>query len=372
MPLEAIAVKLALTNEEITFLEVILGTFQDPSSGNIFDLGQTKRFANLQASLKNTRIQSSLISPQTTMTAIKELSKRRLMSVLDASYAIEEVLVDQGFPSTPAAYVEWRETVLRCLERCESMVKEIANGLSNCVIHEQMLASPTSSHSVPSDSPPPADPTLQRVVDACEVFGVDTVECIYWRIGAFCYMCCEEWRTQERWAELTAVTTTGSETGGVTVGGIDMMRSGIAALSSVRSIRQLLYSRSISSAPTATAGVGVDGVASLSEALTSLAVSRTQTHAEIPDTDDDSLVQAGIFSDTHLLSIVYQGELNLLLASCIETITDPSLSPEMEQHRTEGIQLLKKYIHLVESHAQLNAAGWDTKRAKELIDSGSK
>ncbi|KAH3831904.1 RAB7A-interacting MON1-CCZ1 complex subunit 1-like isoform X1 [Dreissena polymorpha] len=79
------------------------------------------------------------------------------------------------------------------------------------------------------------------------------------------------------------------------------------------------------------------------------------------DNETLELLKRGIYSDTHLLALMYGGEMCYWFISTTKDVTESERAA-----RAFGLEMLNTYVQAIESIPELQA-GWNTERAKELI-----
>jgi len=152
----------------------------------------------------------------------------------------------------------------------------------------------------------------KQLIDA---LGIELVECIYWRLGALAYMYASTLISKGRLAELDSTVLDNS---------IMYLENMIKAR-----IRQ-------------TDATHVDSPQPLN----------------INEEQIAAMVKLGVYSDTHLLALVYAGESAFMKCKYFK---DKS-NPEMKQKATS---LLKSFVELVNKY--LKVMGWSPDKANELL-----
>ncbi|KAK2143976.1 hypothetical protein LSH36_795g00049 [Paralvinella palmiformis] len=148
-----------------------------------------------------------------------------------------------------------------------------------------------------------------------EVLGEELVECIHWRIGALCYMYCATLAQDENRQEEIGEDF------------INIARNGVSYLSRMLATRKCL----------------------------------TEDMSDVSVICEDvyHLLKMGAYSDTHVLAVMYIGEL------CYWFLKYGHSTDENEKSymRNVGRKQLRLYIKLTDSYLH----GWDSTRAKELL-----
>ncbi|KAK2521072.1 RAB7A-interacting MON1-CCZ1 complex subunit 1 [Columba livia] len=167
------------------------------------------------------------------------------------------------------------------------------------------------------------------------ILGAELLECLYWRKGALLYMYCHTARERSRW-----------------------LRENIAVF------KQCLN----------------DGVHYLMKMLSFRCPLQLNEDVSLQDKDTARLLSEGIFSDTHLLAMMYSGEMCYWgLRHCgngkqesLET-TDPVSNSDLAcrsqsvplDFRETGKNMLTKYVAVCEG--PLKDQGWNTATAKHML-----
>ncbi|NXP07934.1 CE051 protein, partial [Thinocorus orbignyianus] len=163
------------------------------------------------------------------------------------------------------------------------------------------------------------------------VLGAELLECLYWRRGALLYMYCHTAKERSQW-----------------------LQENIA-----------IFKKCLS-----------DGVHYLMKMLSLRCPLQLNEDVSFQDKDTARLISEGIFSDTHLLAMMYSGEMCYWgLRHCgegkqesLETIDCDlgcrSRSVQLDFRET-GKNLLAKYVAMCEG--PLKNHGWSTTRAKEML-----
>ncbi|XP_077986405.1 RAB7A-interacting MON1-CCZ1 complex subunit 1-like isoform X2 [Glandiceps talaboti] len=151
-------------------------------------------------------------------------------------------------------------------------------------------------------------------VDIIDVLGVDIVECIHWRRGALIYMYCHTihqdiHRLQRQKAHF-----------------IKMLHEGVDHISAMLNTRSKV----------------VDEM--------------------VPEEEDNTLklIHEGVFSDTHLLALMYAGEMCYWF-----TMATKDQQTHQNELTESGKIFLQKYINVV--NGPMKEAGWDCSRAEQLL-----
>ncbi|KAM6474274.1 RAB7A-interacting MON1-CCZ1 complex subunit 1 isoform 2-T2 [Liasis olivaceus] len=167
-----------------------------------------------------------------------------------------------------------------------------------------------------------------------EVLGLELLECLYWRRGALIYMFCHTVKGRKEWLR--------KETD---------------------SLKKFLR----------------EGIHYLIKMLDFRCSDNPNEEFLVQETGTAMLVNEGIFSDTHLLAMMYCGEMCYWgLKYCGEekpdqgTETEPRRESPGSSHsnildfQEIGEKMLTKYIAVCEG--PLRSHGWDTKNAKRILD----
>nr|XP_060617422.1 RAB7A-interacting MON1-CCZ1 complex subunit 1 isoform X1 [Anolis sagrei ordinatus] len=163
------------------------------------------------------------------------------------------------------------------------------------------------------------------------VLGTELLECLYWRRGALLYMFCHTVKSRKEW--LTEKT--------------ELLKKFLS-----------------------------EGIHYLVTMLGFRCSDNTDEEVSFGDADTARLIHEGIYSDTHLLAMMYCGEMCYWgLKYCGEgkepvQSTDPrseSRAPNMAlDFRETGAKMLQKYIAVCEGPLRLH--DWDTKNAKRILN----
>nr|XP_020639309.1 UPF0600 protein C5orf51 homolog [Pogona vitticeps] len=167
------------------------------------------------------------------------------------------------------------------------------------------------------------------------VLGMELLECLYWRRGALLYMFCHTVKERKEWLE-----------------------------EKTDSLKKFLYS----------------GVHYLVKMLGFRSSDNPNEGFLYEDANTARLVCEGIFSDIHLLAMMYCGEMCYWgLKYCekekeqrqntgAESSDDPpdSLHSQVLDFRETGEKMVQKYITVCEG--PLKSHNWDTKNAKRILD----
>ncbi|XP_072570114.1 RAB7A-interacting MON1-CCZ1 complex subunit 1 [Paramormyrops kingsleyae] len=158
--------------------------------------------------------------------------------------------------------------------------------------------------------------------DVQTVLGVELLECLYWRRGALLYMYCHTLHQRKQWIKKNKTTF------------LKYLQEGVRYL-----MRMLQVRNSVKLS---------DGVV-------------------FHDSTTASFLSEGIFSDTHLLAMMYVGELCFWAVKYEDM--DPEAPPERREERIHfrdvGTQVLHKYVLVCEG--PLQGQGWSTDNAKEIL-----
>uniref|UniRef100_A0A8C6X6Z9 RAB7A interacting MON1-CCZ1 complex subunit 1 n=2 Tax=Elapinae TaxID=42168 RepID=A0A8C6X6Z9_NAJNA len=161
-----------------------------------------------------------------------------------------------------------------------------------------------------------------------EILGIELLECLYWRRGALIYMFCHTVKGRKEWLR--------KET--------DLLKKFLK-----------------------------EGIHYLIKMLDFRCTDNPNEEFVVQDTGTAILVNEGIFSDTHLLAMMYCGEMCYWgLKYCGDQGTElhrelPGSSENIIMDFQEiGEKMLTKYIAVCEG--PLRSHGWDTKNAKRILD----
>ena len=152
--------------------------------------------------------------------------------------------------------------------------------------------------------------------DISKLLGEEIVECVHWRKGALCYMYC------------ATIANDGSRCAELGEDFVECTRDGVKYLQEMLNTRKPLIDQ------------------------------RSDVSVNCEEVFD--LVKSGIYSDTHVLAIMYMGELSYWY---LKYTSPPSTDEERIQMRNIGKKQLELYISLTEAPLQ----GWDATRAKQLL-----
>nr|XP_023682211.1 UPF0600 protein C5orf51 homolog [Paramormyrops kingsleyae] len=169
---------------------------------------------------------------------------------------------------------------------------------------------------------PPNRVRSLSVLQVQTVLGVELLECLYWRRGALLYMYCHTLHQRKQWIKKNKTTF------------LKYLQEGVRYL-----MRMLQVRNSVKLS---------DGVV-------------------FHDSTTASFLSEGIFSDTHLLAMMYVGELCFWAVKYEDM--DPEAPPERREERIHfrdvGTQVLHKYVLVCEG--PLQGQGWSTDNAKEIL-----
>ncbi|XP_061756349.1 RAB7A-interacting MON1-CCZ1 complex subunit 1 isoform X2 [Nerophis ophidion] len=161
---------------------------------------------------------------------------------------------------------------------------------------------------------------LQDYTQVQAVLGLELLECLYWRRGALLYMYCHTLHQRKQWIKQNKETF------------LKCIQEGVRYLMRMLQVRNSVKLN--------------DGVV-------------------LHDTATAGFLSEGIFSDTHLLTMMYIGEM------CFWAVKYEDYSSEMMdckdrlQFRDIGTQILNKYVLACEG--PLQGQGWNTENAKEIL-----
>lgn len=159
-----------------------------------------------------------------------------------------------------------------------------------------------------------------------EVLDTDVLECLYWRRGALLYMYCHTVFHDLDRRQLNAVCI------------LECTVSGVSYLESMLSVRAPL-------------------------------VLDDHKNVDVKDTDMIHLLTEGIFSDTHLLALMYAGEMCYWHWKLVnERNTDLSSAQGAERNfdsLAKGTKFLQRFVDVV--MAKFQGKGWDCSRAEQIL-----
>ncbi|KAL3186513.1 hypothetical protein MRX96_027547 [Rhipicephalus microplus] len=244
-------------------------------------------------------------------TANKEVLQDLAKIVLDVTYCRENRLADNDFSDSDS--LERVHAIIRSLEHVENITKHL--GFSTVV----------------------------------EGLGEELAECIEWRKGGLVYMFCQSKEGDDDHSWLMANQETflaASETFyclGKTV--------------------HLLWNRCEVAALVSASGLLQQGVQHLTAMLNVRRPLRVEEVAVLSgQTDVLELLEKGIYSDVHALSLMYAGEMCFWLVTYSKRWDRPL---DMAHALPLGRRLLQDYISAVEG--PLQDAGWNCSRARQLL-----
>ncbi|NXV38358.1 CE051 protein, partial [Rissa tridactyla] len=171
--------------------------------------------------------------------------------------------------------------------------------------------------------------------EAINILGAELLECLYWRKGALLYMYCHTAKERSEW-----------------------LRENIA-----------IFKQCLS-----------DGVRYLMKMLSLRCPLPLNEDVSFQDKDTARLLSEGVFSDTHLLAMMYSGEMCYWgLQHCgegkqesletIDSVSNSDLGCSLQSvsldFRETGKNLLTKYVAVCEG--PLKGQGWNTTTAKQIL-----
>eukprot|EP00301_Raphidiophrys_heterophryoidea_P009446 c13891_g1_i1.p1 GENE.c13891_g1_i1~~c13891_g1_i1.p1 ORF type:complete len:308 (-),score=74.61 c13891_g1_i1:198-1091(-) len=239
-----------------------------------------------------------LISPKTTVIAAKQLVKKCILAVIDATFVIENDLIDKDYPEPQAdiVFVTLLPTIKTCMLLCA------------------VLFDPTT--------PPPQQ--HRDDVSAALAFDCELVECFHFRIGHIVHCYIDHLTTKN-----ITNTTNNNKTRFDTA--TTLCAEGIESLESMRQIRALTNDP-------------------------------THSHTE------NELIHAGVFSDSHLIGLMFEASLCLFLIQITKTNTTTNHSHnkihDVQYLADRGCKCANTYIYLVENVPTL--AGWIIDQARKV------
>ncbi|PWA15797.1 hypothetical protein CCH79_00008911 [Gambusia affinis] len=152
------------------------------------------------------------------------------------------------------------------------------------------------------------------------VLGTELLECLYWRRGALLYMYCHTLHQRKQWIKKNKDTF------------IKCIQEGVRYLMRMLQVRNTVKLS--------------DGV--------------------VLHDSGASILSEGIFSDTHLLTMMYIGEMCFWAVKYEDCSADPTdHKDDGLQFRDIGTQILNKYVNACEG--PLQGQGWNTENAKEIL-----
>ncbi|XP_020852038.1 RAB7A-interacting MON1-CCZ1 complex subunit 1 isoform X1 [Phascolarctos cinereus] len=167
-----------------------------------------------------------------------------------------------------------------------------------------------------------------------DILGTELLECLYWRRGALLYMYCHTVTAREEWQSAKR----------------DVLKKCL-----------------------------IDGISYLLKMLNFRCPLQLNEDVSFQDIDTAKLLSAGVFSDTHLLAMMYSGEMcywglkycvNEEPENCDIDTNGPGTSrislKESLDFREIGEKILRKYISICEG--PLKGQSWNTTNAKKILD----
>ncbi|KAM9095846.1 UPF0600 protein C5orf51 homolog [Sarcophilus harrisii] len=167
-----------------------------------------------------------------------------------------------------------------------------------------------------------------------DMLGTELLECLYWRRGALLYMYCHTVTEREEWQS-----------------------------TNIGVLRKCL----------------TDGINYLLQMFKFRCPLQLNEDVSFQDMDTAKLLSEGVFSDTHLLAMMYSGEMcywglkycvNEDSENCDIDINGPGTSStsleESLDFREIGEKILRKYISICEG--PLKGQSWNTTNAKQILD----
>ncbi|XP_042585880.1 UPF0600 protein C5orf51 homolog [Cyprinus carpio] len=153
------------------------------------------------------------------------------------------------------------------------------------------------------------------------VLGLELLECLYWRRGALLYMYCHTLHQRKQWIKKNKATF------------LKCLQEGVRYLMRMLQVRNSVKLN--------------DGVV-------------------FHDSATANFLAEGIFSDTHLLTMMYIGEMCFWAVKYEDCSMDTTERKEDRLHfRDIGTQILHKYVLACEG--PLQGQGWNTENAKEIL-----
>uniref|UniRef100_A0A3P8X9B7 CE051 n=1 Tax=Esox lucius TaxID=8010 RepID=A0A3P8X9B7_ESOLU len=153
------------------------------------------------------------------------------------------------------------------------------------------------------------------------VLGLEVLECLYWRRGALLYMYCHTLHQRKQWIKKNKTTF------------LKCIQEGVRYLMRMLQVRNSVKLN--------------DGVV-------------------FHDSATANFLAEGIFSDTHLLTMMYIGEMCFWAVKYEDCSVDSTERKEDRLHfRDIGTQILHKYVLACEG--PLQGQGWNTENAKEIL-----
>uniref|UniRef100_A0A4X2JQ14 RAB7A interacting MON1-CCZ1 complex subunit 1 n=1 Tax=Vombatus ursinus TaxID=29139 RepID=A0A4X2JQ14_VOMUR len=167
-----------------------------------------------------------------------------------------------------------------------------------------------------------------------DILGTELLECLYWRRGALLYMYCHTVTAREEWHSAKR----------------DVLKKCL-----------------------------IDGISYLLKMFNFRCPLQLNEDVSFQDIDTAKLLSAGVFSDTHLLAMMYSGEMcywglkycvNEEPENCDIDTNGPGTSrislKESLDFREIGEKILRKYMSICEG--PLKGQSWNTTNAKKMLD----
>ncbi|XP_068614110.1 RAB7A-interacting MON1-CCZ1 complex subunit 1 isoform X2 [Brachionichthys hirsutus] len=162
---------------------------------------------------------------------------------------------------------------------------------------------------------------LTSAQEVQSVLGLELLECLYWRRGALLYMYCHTLHQRKQWIKKNKDTF------------LKCIQEGVRYLMRMLQVRNSVKLN--------------DGVV-------------------LHDTATANFLSEGIFSDTHLLTMMYIGEMCFWAVKYEDCSADTKdCKGDRLQFRDIGTQILNKYVLACEG--PLQGQGWNTENAKEIL-----
>ncbi|KAL4630071.1 hypothetical protein GN956_G17274 [Arapaima gigas] len=162
---------------------------------------------------------------------------------------------------------------------------------------------------------------LTPTQEVTSVLGLELLECLYWRRGALLYMYCHTLHQRKQWIKKNKATF------------LKCLQEGVRYLLRMLQVRN---------------SVKLSDVALCHDSVTA------------------DLLSEGIFSDTHLLTLMYIGEMCFWAVKYEDfNLETAGWKEERIPFRDIGTQILHKYVQLCEG--PLQGQGWNTENAKEIL-----
>lgn len=220
--------------------------------------------------------------------------------ILDETFIQETVLIENDFPKSKKHQFD---EILLFLRKPKSLIYNLLEKAPSYIIVMSEKEKNIKGKLTKEEE-------RERAIQL--VLGTDITEVLYWRIGALFYMYSSVLITKHRIEELDK----------------SYLEIAVKELNHMRKLR----------------------------------LKSKRASQKIDDTGDDveALLSHGIYSDTHLLALIYGGE------SAYYRYIHFSNDENSEYYKKKSIELLKKFEYLVENF--LKSAGWNADKATQMIE----